>query len=156
MNGAGTVEGVGLVRLLGVPTELQVRNLAVLEEVLHELRVMQAGHESGAAPVAGRLARLMDEILGGYQQETRASAAQAEEAVRRGWARFDLELPLPRDAVGHARALLGLLEEADELCRQERLLTLGAGEEVRALRRWMVDEMEAQLQRGERPRPCPL
>jgi hypothetical protein len=44
-----------------------------------------------------------------------------------------------------ARSYLELLERADELCRSGVLLTPEPSAEVKALRRWFVEEMAAQL-----------
>ena len=56
-------EGERAVRLLNAPANLYLEHLQNLRDLIHELQTMQAGDETGTAPVAGRLGRLMVEIL---------------------------------------------------------------------------------------------
>jgi hypothetical protein len=60
----------------------------------------------------------------------------------------------PAAATG-ARGYLELLEHADELCRAGVLLTPEPSPQVRALRRWFVDELAAQVLDGAVPSPPP-
>ncbi|HTF60912.1 MAG TPA: ATP-binding protein, partial [Actinomycetes bacterium] len=52
-----------------------------------------------------------------------------------------------------ARSYLALLEQADELCRTGLLLTPEPPPHVKALRRWFVEQMAAQLLDGHPPTP---
>lgn len=52
-----------------------------------------------------------------------------------------------------ARGYLQLLERADEPCRAGVLLTPEPSPQVRALRRWFVDQMTAQVLDGASPAP---
>ena len=55
------------------------------------------------------------------------------------------------DSVGPAWTYLELLEQADELCRTGVLLTPEPPAHVKALRRWFVEEMVAQLRAPDPP-----
>ena len=126
-----------------------------IDDLLHELRVVRSGQQSGSAPVPEELADLIDSIIDSYAGQRQASHDQAEKALAQGRDTVDIELDLPPEAAEAAPALLGLLDQADELCRQQKLLTLAPPPEVVAFRRWANDELIRQLQGGE-PEPCPV
>jgi hypothetical protein len=64
----------------------------------------------------------------------------------------ELETTATPAAVSGARSYVALLEQADELCRAGTLLTPEPSAAVKALRRWFVDQMAAQLD-GAAPTP---
>lgn len=148
--------GLVTVRFLGVPARLQLANQAHLQDLLHELRIVRAGEETGQTRVGADLAELMWKILDAYVSLQDATRDQAERAVREGRERIDLEIELPPEAAEDATTLLGLLQRADDFCRDQQLLTLAAPPEVAALRGWITDQTVAQITRGEPPSPCPL
>ena len=141
------------VRLLNVPAELQVRNMRHLDDLLHELRIMQAAVDSGEAAPGPRLASLMSEILETYAPARDTVWQQAEVARAEGREVVDLDVELPAEAAGAAARLLELLEEADRMCEALQLLTMAAPPEVTALRRWISAQIVAQVDRGEEPEP---
>jgi hypothetical protein len=105
--------------------------------------------------VGAELGELIDAVLDAHVSSTDATEEQAEAAVRAGRERVDIELELPPAAATASPTLLGLLERADELCRSEQLLTLAAPPEMARLRRWMSDQIVAQLTGNEPPQPFP-
>jgi hypothetical protein len=145
-----------IVRLRGVPARLHLASLAHLDDLLHELRIVRAGEETGQTEVAAELGDLMRDILDAYSVPHEDGRRQTETAVKEGRERLDIELDLPPEAATAGPALIDLLERADELARQQQLLTLAAPSEVAALRRWMNEEIAAQLTKGSPPSPCPL
>jgi hypothetical protein len=116
---------------------------------------VEAGRQSGQASVGAELGDLIDALLSEYAGATDATEDQAEAAVQAGQEKVDIEIELPPAAVEASRSLLGLLERADELSRSEQLLTLAAPPEIVRLRRWMNEEIAAQLEGGRPPRPFP-
>jgi hypothetical protein len=151
------VSGDGrVVRIVGLPTEAFVRAQLHVDELLHELELLQAGADAGVASPPAGLRALMDEILADYAESRRTAWEQTELAREAGRDRFDLELTLPPEAAAATRRLVELLEQADDLCRARQLLTLAAPPEVADLRRWLAGEVASQLQRGAAPSPCPL
>jgi hypothetical protein len=142
------------VRLFAVPVRLHLANLAHLRDLVHELRIVQAGRQTGGT-VGAELGDVIDAVLGEYAGATDATEEQAEAALRAGAERFDIEIDLPPAAAEASRSLLGLLERADELCRGEQLLTLAAPPEIARLRRWMNDQIVAQLEGEASPEPFP-
>ena len=156
MNATGSSTPLATVHLVGVPTELSVRSLMHFDDLLHELRIVKSGQESGQAEVAPRLARLIDEVLETYSDAVQSIWAQVEQARQEGRDRFDLELRLPASAVDDSGYMTRLLDEADQYCRSEQLLTLAASEDIVALRQWTNEETLAQLRDHRHPTPCPL
>lgn len=144
------------VRFLGVPARLQLANQAHLQDLLHELRIVRAGEETGQTSAGADLAELMWKILEAYGSLQDATRDEAERAVREGRERIDLEIEVPPEAAEDATTMFGLLQRADDFCRDQQLLTLAAPPEVAALRRWLTDQIAAQITRGESPSPCPL
>lgn len=141
------------VRLLNVPTELVIRNRRHLDDLLHELQIMQAGVESGEAQPGPRLAALMVEILDAYSPARDLVREQAERAWAEGRQTIDIDLEVPPPMAGAAVRLVELLEQADRMCHELQLLTMAAPPEVAALRRWVGAQIVAQLDRGEEPDP---
>ena len=144
------------VRLLDVPTELVIRNRRHLDDLLHELRIMQAGVESGEAQPGPRLAALMAEILDAYSPTRDLVREQAERARAAGRQTIDIDLEVPPAMADAALRLVELLEQADRMCQDLQLLTMAAPPEVAALRRWVGAQIVAQVDRGEQPDPFRL
>ena len=154
MSGAGA----GLrrrVRLLNVPTELLVRNMGHLDDLVHELHIVQAGMETGQAELGPRLGTLMSEILEAYSPARDAVRQQVEAARDQRRPVVDIEVELPVEAAGAVPHLVDLLDQADGMCREQQLLTMAAPPEVAGLRRWVADQVVAQVAREEAPAPFP-
>ena len=141
------------VRLLRVPTDVQVRNMRHLDDLVHELHILQAGVNSGRAEVGPRLAALLSEILETYAPARDAVREQAEAALAQGREVVDIDVDLPPEAAGAAAHLFDRLADADRLCEELELLTMAAPPEVTELRGWMTAQIVAQVDRGEAPEP---
>ncbi len=150
-----TTPEVHEVAWLNLPTEAFLASLRHLEDLTHELRLVDAGDRSGVVDVPPALASTMEAILGAYPAPRREVWRQALQAAEAGRERLDLILWLPLSAVDASRRLLGLLEQADELCREAILMTIPATEAVVEIRRWTCAELERQLVHGARPVPHP-
>lgn len=147
------------VRFLGVPARLVLAHLAHLNDLLHELRIVRVGQDTGQAAVSEELSTLVEQVsavLDEYRSVIDAARDEAETALKEGRERIDLAFELPPEVVELARRIQSLLERADTLCRDQQLLTLEAPAEVQALRRWQVKELERQFEAGQPPSPCPL
>ena len=141
------------VRWLNVPTEAFLGYLRHLEDLTHELQLLQAGGRSGVVDLPAALAATIGDILDAYQSPHRELWRQLLEAVQAGRQRVDVVLWLPSAAVEASKRLLGLLDEADELCRSGTLMTMPATEAVVAIRCWASAELERQLLHGAEPLP---
>ena len=142
-------------RLLNLPTDLLIRNMSHLDDLVHELHVMQAGVETGQADVGPKLGALMSEILEVYSPARDLVRQQAEAARDQGRPVVDIEVELPVEAADAAPHMVDLLDRADGMCRRQQLLTMAAPPEVAGLRRWIGEQVVAQVARGEAPDPFP-
>ncbi len=142
-------ESVNVVRWLRVPAALYLENLRRLDDLVHELRIIRAGITNAG----DKTASLVNEILSAYPENRDEGERQAQEAVDAGAELVDITVSVAPGAAGDASRLLELLEQADELCRREELLTLAAPPEIAHLRRWVCEEISRQLEHGENPSP---
>ena len=142
-------------RLLNVPTEVLVRNLNHLDDLVHELHILQAGVDTGQAEPGPRLGALISQILEAYSPARDTVREQAEAACEKGLPVIDIEFDLPVEAADAAPRMVDLLDQADGMCRELALLTMAAPPEVVGLRRWISDQVVAQVARGEAPAPFP-
>lgn len=139
-----------VVRLLGCPVELSLRQDQHLDELVRELTLISADkHNPASAPLAARL----EAILRAPAHVRAAGRQQAQAAQRRGEVFVDVEMAMPREFSSEVRRLHEAVLEADVLCDQQRLLTLASPVEVREFRTWMTDEIVAQVEQGAAPVP---
>jgi hypothetical protein len=135
---------------LGVPlalyVELQSHNDAVGRDLL---LLLESG---GASPIASQLAELLSVD---YQQLIAVREVfreQVDAARAEGHTYVDLAGDFRQFDVGTARRFVRLLEEADELSGRGEILVARADPDVAHLRRWFMDETEAQVVEGREPR----
>jgi anti-sigma regulatory factor (Ser/Thr protein kinase) len=144
--------GARPVRFVGVPVdaylELQAHNDALFREL--ELVSIELEGDDDAA-VAAPLADLVDQLSWRFRGQRDRHRDVVAVARAHGDQTVDLETSVPPSSVGPARGYLELLEQADELCRTGTLLTPEPPAHVKALRRWFVDQMAAQLLDGAAP-----
>ena len=149
-----TVPGARPVRFPGVPVDgyldLQAHNDALFREL--ELISIELGGDDGAR-IAAPLADLVDQLYRRFRGQRDSYRDVVAAAQAAGRSTVDLETSVPAAAAGGARSYLELLEQADELCHTGVLLTPEPSPQVKALRRWFVDQMVAQLLDGAVPAP---
>jgi hypothetical protein len=143
------------IRFPGVPVdgylELQAHNDALFREL--ELISIELEGDDGAR-VAAPLADLVDQLYRRFRGQRDSYRDVVAAAQARGEATVELEsTAASAAAVSGARSYLELLEQADQLCRAGLLLTPEPSASVRALRRWFVDQMAAQVLDGTDPTP---
>jgi anti-sigma regulatory factor (Ser/Thr protein kinase) len=147
-------QGARRVRFPGVPVdgylELQAHNDALFREL--ELVSIELEGDDGAR-VAAPLADLVDQLYRRFRGARDSYRDAVAAAQARGEPTVDLETTAPPAAASGARGYLALLEQADELCRTGILLTPEPSPHLKALRRWFVDQMAAQLLHGATPTP---
>ncbi|GAB7189525.1 hypothetical protein NUM3379_02310 [Kineococcus sp. NUM-3379] len=144
------------VRLLGVPLRIRARLVRHLEGLQRELALVQIGGERGAGTsLPRRLLELAVELETTYAPYRAQPAQDMADALAAGAEFLDVEYAATARSGAYIRHLGDVLEEADEFCRAEQhLLTLPAGAELVAFRRWIFGEIVRQLA-GEEPRPWP-
>lgn len=135
--------------ILGVPLSLYVGFQAHFRELRREVRLLALAHAADY-PLADDLSGLFTALEG----ELHAGIGMTEflEAPAEGSTAADLTVRMPRSAAPTLQRFVGLLDLADEFCRQERLLSLARTEEQRVFQTWFLQEYVRQAE-GQRPVP---
>lgn len=143
--------GWTLVRLADCPVELSLQQDRHLDELIRELQLLHGAVSSDRSrEIADRIGGLLSRPA--YARYTgRRTAEQAAEA---GLEHIDVEMAVPDELAEDVQELERAVAAADELCEEARLLTLASSPELRALRRWMTEEIVGQIH-GAVPVPWP-
>jgi hypothetical protein len=128
--------------------ELQAHNDALFRELELVSIELEAGGDAGTPSPLGDL---VDQLYRRFRGQRDSYRDVVAAALARGEATVELETTASPDSAGAARSYLELLEQADELCRAGLLLTPEPPANVKALRRWFVEQMAAQLLDGAAP-----
>lgn len=124
------------VRLLNAPTTLVQATIEYGDAVLRELALLSLGGE------------LDDELPDGWHLppfDVTPILAAAAAATAEGRTRSDLELRVPASAGPAALERMRLIDHADGLARQGRLLTQPAIPEIGVCRHWIYSSISEQL-----------
>jgi histidine kinase-like protein len=143
------------VRYLGVPVKAFLDLQQYNDALVRELELIGIGLEGPGASSAvepERLVRLVERFGTMFRESSDEYRDLVAAADARGETTVDIEVRAARSAVSAARAYVGLLEEAENLCRSGVLLTPPLPAHVSSLRRWFVDQLVAQLD-GAPPLP---
>jgi anti-sigma regulatory factor (Ser/Thr protein kinase) len=141
-------QGSRAVRFRDVPVDGYLELAAHNDALFRELELIGFQLEAGGADrVASPLAELVDRLYRRFRGQRDSYRDAVAAAQARGRRTVDLETTASPAGAAAARGYLELLERADELCRSGLLLTPEPSAEVKALRRWFVEEMVAQLGR---------
>lgn len=148
------------VELLGAPVRLWATASERYHDLLRELRLLQYGHDGGHA-VPARLLQLSEDLTGRYASLMAANNAQRDAALLAGEERIDLHYEVPTQVRPAVVTFMGLLEEVDEYCRSDQMLTLATPPAQREFRAWFLGQFVAQIdgaapQPWEGPLQCPV
>jgi anti-sigma regulatory factor (Ser/Thr protein kinase) len=154
--------GARKIRFLAVPVSAYLELQAHNDALLRELQLIRIGLRTGSAdaPMPPRLASLIDDLEEQFRGRRDSQRDMVADAQARGGPTVDMELNVSLAVLPAARVYLDLLEEADQFCHSDALLTPPPSERVRRLRRWFVEEMAAQFdgepasRYGERDQPA--
>lgn len=146
-----TEDGLHEVRLLGFPIALHKRSTEHHEELMREFQLLAIDPEP-RKDVPRKLVELVAELTQSYGGLTSGTDAERDAAAERGEETVDLTYRIPAAAAEAAVRLDRMLDEADEFCRSDQLLTLAAPEETVAFRKWYLGEFPAQVA-GAAPTP---
>ena len=137
------------VRLLGMPAQEFAAFRVWYAEIRRELRLLAFSHPEDY-PLAAELADISLKV----EQERRQSGGvrALDEAIEAGLTSVDLDYRVPPDAPRTMSRLAGLLDQVDQFCHDQRLLTMPASPEQVALRRWYAGEFSRQAA-GHPPTP---
>ena len=120
-----------------------------LEAITREFQLIEFSDEEVESPPA-RLLDVISRLRTNYDQLGFVGNRRfALEAIERGDATVDFELPVPVEAGRAARLLITTMEETDAWCERGELLTLASPPEQRRMRRWFFGEIERQTAGGE-------
>jgi hypothetical protein len=140
------------VRFVGVPVDGYLELQAHNDALFRELELISIELETDrAARVASPLAELVDQLYWRFRGQRDSYRDVVAAAQARGEPTVELETTATTASVSGAWSYLELLDQADELCRTGVLLTPEPPAQVRALRRWFVEQMAAQLLDGAAP-----
>jgi hypothetical protein len=148
---AATPEETVEVHIMGAPVRVWVSSSERHQDLVREFTLLQFGHEGGQS-VPSRLLDLSQQLTGKYSRLTETNKALRDEALAAGQDRINLTYEVPAEVREPCIRLLDLLEEADEYCRSDQLLTLATPLTQVAFRRWYLGEFIAQID-GRPPQP---
>src|SRR5437660_6830396 len=111
------------VRLLNVPVRLMAASRQHHDDLMHEFAVLAVSIEDRAS-VPARMLDLIDTLGTRYGRAADRPDAFVDEAIAHGQDRIDLTYQVPAHVLDAADALERIMDEADEFCRQEQMLTL--------------------------------
>ena len=145
---AALPEGWALVRLMGCPVPLSLRQDDHLDELVRELQLLEGDQ---AAPESQALAQRLEGLLSSPAHARHTGRRIAQQAAAEGRTHIDVDMAMPRELGAQVRALQATVQEADRLCEDRRLLTLASDQDLRDLRAWMTHEVSGQLEDGAAP-----
>lgn len=146
-GGVSTVEVV----LSGYPLLLGERTSAHYAEALRELALLVSGGEAPAGSVPDRVVTLVGDLTQ-LRELTTGFDTEKAVALARGETVRDMTVAVTPEMVVMSSQLGRLLDEVDDYCRDEKVLTLAPDPSYVDYRRWYVDELVAQSA-GRPPTP---
>jgi anti-sigma regulatory factor (Ser/Thr protein kinase) len=139
------------IRLVRMPVQVFAHFRKRYNELRRELRLLSLAHGNDY-PIARDLSELFLQVEAERRQANGVNELDA--AVEAELDSIDLEYQVPPSAPASMNRMLGMLEQADEFCREQRLLALAASPQQLELQRWYLGEFVRQGA-GEEPRPWP-
>jgi len=140
------------VRLLNVPVRLLVAGREHHDDVMREFAMLALGDGMDAERAPKRLLELVDVLGRRYAAAAARPDAEVDAAIMRGETSIDLTYHVPAHVADAANELAALMDEADEFCRERRLLSLARPPLVVKFSEWYLDEFRRQIA-GQPPRP---
>ena len=139
------------VRLINVPVRLLAGGRQHHDELMHEFAILAVSLEDRSS-VPVRMLSLIDELGTRYGRAADRPDTVVDEAIAQGVDSVDLTYEVPAHVVEAADAIERMMDEADEFCRQEQMLTTARSDVQRRFAKWYLDEFRRQIA-GEPPRP---
>lgn len=143
------------VRLLNVPVRLLIAGREHHDEVMREFAMLALSEGPGGVArhrVPTQLRELVDTLGKKYAAAVARPDAEVDAAAARGETTVNLVYHVPAHVTEAADSLERLMQEADEFCREQQLLTLERPPIVAAFSRWYLDEFRHQIA-GKPPTP---
>jgi hypothetical protein len=140
------------VRLLNLPVQVLAAVCEHHDEVMREFAMLALDETLDAEHVPARMLRLVDVLGRRYGAASERPDAEIDAAIERGDATVNLVYHVPSHVTDAADELEALMAEADDFCRQQRLLALARPELSVRFVRWYMEEFRRQIA-GEPPQP---
>jgi hypothetical protein len=142
------------VHLLRLPIGLFLRAREHHDELVREFTLMaiRESEQAPARPLPPRLHELVDLLGRRYGSSAERADMERDAATERGEATVDLTYHVPASIAGDHVTLGALMDDADEFCRLERLLTLPRDSTMVAFSHWYDREFIRQID-GLEPEP---
>lgn len=139
------------VRLVGIPLRVLDAGRRHHAELMHEFALLAVA-DNLSDDLPQRMLELIDTLGRRYATVADRPNAEVEAALARGDDTIDLTYNVAAHVVEAADRLGALMDEADEYCRREQMLTLERTDVVRRFSTWYLDEFKRQIN-GEPPQP---
>lgn len=151
---AGGPPATNCVRLVGFPVVLGEQQSERSQELMRELRLLLIGRDRGDISLRepSALLDLTQDFVSAYSHALAGATAERQEAQIRGEASIDVEYPLHQGSRELLIRYAAAMEDMDDYCRSDTVMTLPSPPEMVALRRWIVEEFIRQYD-GLPPRP---
>ena len=141
------------VHVLGFPLQVHARARQQSAEMLREFQLVLGQEAVHPGSVPARLLAISNALSGRYSGFTEEQERQIEEGIAAGAERIDdLVFRVPAHVSEAVEQLGALLDEADEWCRQGKMLVLATPPDLVAYRNWYLREFARQSV-GKAPRP---
>jgi hypothetical protein len=144
-------DGLFEVRLVNVPVRVLAAGREHHDGVMREFSMLALA-EASTTHVPARLLELVEVLGRRYAATAQRPDAEVDAALARGEASITLVYHVPDHTAEAAQTLASLMDEADEFCREQQLLSLARPKPVVEFTRWYLDEFRRQIA-GEQPRP---
>ena len=139
------------VKLLNMPVRLLASGRQHHDELMHEFAVLAVSLEDRGS-VPARMLEMIDTLGTKYGRAADRPDALVDAAIERGDDTIDLTYQVPAHVVHAADALERMMDEADEFCRNEQMLTLSRSDVQKRFAKWYLEEFRRQVA-GEPPQP---
>jgi hypothetical protein len=136
------------VRLIGLPVALFLRAREHHDELIREFTLMAihpGGTSANRVALPPRLRELVDILGRRYGASTSRADMERDAAIERGDTTVDLTYQVPASLGDDLTMLTQLMDDADEFCRMERLLTLPRDANMVAFGHWYNNEFLRQI-----------
>jgi anti-sigma regulatory factor (Ser/Thr protein kinase) len=138
--------------LLDAPIQAMIRTSAHYDALYREFRLILELDPSHLEAVPGRLLSLIDKLGSSFLGVGRAVEKTWDTAVEENREMIDLHFRLPAEVGSVVLQYNEFLDEADDYCRRDELLTIAPSDEAVAVRAWALGQIVSQCQ-GDAPRP---
>lgn len=135
------------VQVVGLPVDVQVEAQQHADELTRELVLVaeQLHQNGGSGELPVRFVELVTALSSRYAIFTAEQEQQLAAAVARGEPTIDLTYTLPASAATAAADVGAIMDEADDYCREGRLLlTLETPPLLVTYRRWFLEQFTDQ------------